>query len=322
MVEFTREVHIAERIAVVDGISGSAKSLLMTVLASFNKMESPRIEHIYEYLCALSHFRKIEKDAANVLIRIYADLAIHDNMISREINFRPKDDSSVFKMQHSVRYLRRLLMSDGRGVLDRIQKEKPILNIVTHQVLGVSELLFSAFKQRVRIVEMVRHPLYVLEHWVNQDWGERYGNDPKDFTFWLNQDGQAVPWWANGWEEKYLSLKPIDRVIRSVDTITRLAEQRYGNMNDAEKKQVLFVPFEHFVTDPLPWISKLEEFIGTERGAKIDKILKKQRCPREILSGALDRLREEYLKENPEEESLAILDSLSKRYEKVYDKIG
>lgn len=322
MTDFTRDVHIADKILFVDGISGAAKSMLFPVLSSFKRVEVQRIEHIYEYLCLLHHFEKIETDAAIALIRIYADLAVHDNMIAREANFRPKDDSSVFNTPYPWRYLRRLFLPDGPVVMERIRKDNPILHIMTHQVLGVSHLAFLAFGNRLRIIEMVRHPLYVLQHWVQQNWGERYGKDPKDVTLWLKYDDRSVPWWAAGWESQYLQLNPLARVVRSLHVITRDIQEAFERLDERQKSQVMLIPFECFVTDPSPFLEKIESFLETEKGSKTPKMLKKQRCPRTLLPGKLDDLRKKYLKETLEPESQELLERMCQDYEAKYEKIG
>ena len=322
MLTFTREVRIAEKILLVDGISGSGKSLLFPILSSFKRVEVQRIEHIYEYLCLVHHFKKIETDAAISLIRIYADLAVHDTMISRQANFRPKDDSSVFNTPHPLRYLGRLFLSDGPTVLDRVREEKPILHIMTHQLLGCSRLAFLAFGERLRFIEMLRHPLYVLDNWQQGRWGERYGTDPKDLTLWLKYDGRAVPWWACGWEGQYLQLSPLARAVHSIHAITHQAQETYDRFDEGQKRHVLFIPFEQFATDPWPFIRELAVFLGTEVGSRTHKMLKKQRCPRSFPLGMLDTLREKYLKEITEHHTAGLLVQLCEQYEARYGTIA
>lgn len=322
MTSFTREVHIAEDILWVDGISGSAKSMLFPVIASFERVEAPRMEHIYEHLCLLHHFGKIQTDAARALMGVYTDLAIHDKMISREVNFRPTDDSSVFKTPGSLRYLKRLFLPDGPIVLNRIRAERPILHIMTHQVLCVSDLAFKTFGSRLRIIVMVRHPLYVMPHWVDGDWGRRYGADPKDFTLWIEHGGRALPWWAQGWEEEYMRLSPMGRVVRSISSLTQRTAELYGRMEEERKRQVLFVPFEGFVTDPWPWVGRIESFLGTRRGEKTAGMLKKQGCPRLLPQDGLNKLREKYLAEAPERETRELLQILCQDYERAYGAPG
>jgi len=313
-----RETSIAQDILWVDGISGTAKSMLFPILSSFQRVEVQRLEHIYEYLCILHHFGKIETDAAIPLMRIYADLAVHDNMISRETNFRPGDDSSVFNTPNSLTYLKRLFHKDGPAVLERIRQQKPILHVMTHQVLGVSDLAFRSYGERLKILVMIRHPLRVMPHWVDANWGERYGTDPKDVTLWLDHKGKALPWWARGWEEEYVKLSPIGRVVRSIDSLIRRMNNFYDNLSSDRKEKVLIVPFEQFASNPYPWMDRIETLLKTHRGPQTARMMKKQNVPRVLDDSDLGFLRDKYMTAIPEPEIRDLLDTMSQEYETRY----
>ena len=160
-----RNHSIAENIVIVDGFNGCGKSILGPVLESFKDVEKTRTEHIYEYLCITHSLNKIDVDAAKSLMRVYSDLAIYDSMISREVNLRLTDDSGLLNSSNKLKYIARLFYKDGDPVLDRIKKTSPVLQILTHQMLPVIDLAFMAWGDRLKIVEMVRHPLYLIEHW-------------------------------------------------------------------------------------------------------------------------------------------------------------
>ena len=93
MSDFTNEVNRAKNIVFVDGMWGSGKSILGPLISCFRRTEKMYMEHIYEYLCVLKHYNTIDLEACRSLLRIHADLALFNTMISREVNFRPTDDS-------------------------------------------------------------------------------------------------------------------------------------------------------------------------------------------------------------------------------------
>lgn len=248
MVKLTRHLNIAEKIVFVDGLSGTGKSILGPVISSFKSVEKQRLEHIYEYLCLLNHFKMIEPDAAVSLMRLYADLALYNSMISREVNLRLSDDTGLLNNPDSLKYIARLFYKDGNSPLDRIRREKPVLQIVTHQVLPISDLAFDAYGDHLRIVEMTRHPLFMIDHWYN--YIERYGKDSREFTLNLSDGNESVPWFAYGWEKKYKSLNSMDRVIHSIKWLSDRTNTFYEKLNSEEKERVLFISFENFVFDP------------------------------------------------------------------------
>lgn len=336
MTKLIRPSHIAEKIIFVDGVSGNGKSMLGPILGSFKNVEKIRFEHVYEYLCILNHFKKIDTDAAVTLMRMFADLAIYNSMISREVNLRIFDDSGLLNNPHPLRYIARLFYKDGDEVLCRIKNNSPILQLMTHQVLPAIELAFEAYGKRLRIIEMIRHPLYLIDHWLS--YIERYGKDPREFTLWFDYNGKAVPWFAYGWEGSYLASQPIDKVIYSINWLIEQTNNAYQILNDEQKKQIIFIPFEKFVKDPWPFIKKLETFLGADITLQTKKVLRKQRCPRECLSagrghkkygwkkpsGGIDDLadykrRRVFVVNNASKEAIELLDKLSVQYEQEYD---
>lgn len=335
MTTFVRNTHIAERIVFVDGISGSGKSILGPVLGSLERVEKQRIEHIYEYLCILDNFNKIDSDAGTGLMRLYADLAIYNQMISREVNLRPFDNSGLLTNPNPTRYVKRLFYKDGNAPMERVKKSNPILQIMSHQILPVVGLAFKAFGERLRIVEMVRHPVFLLRHWFN--YIDRYGKDSREFTLWLDSGGKAVPWFAAGWEAKYKTMQTMDKVIHAISWLTEKSNEAYEKLNNEQKKQILFIPFEKFVTDPWPFMREIEVLLGTKCTSGSKKALKKQKCPRKMLtdglghkgygwkrpdkgSSNLDEFekRWNFAKNNASKEAIAILNNLSIQYKNKY----
>jgi hypothetical protein len=272
------------------------------ILGSFQRVELGRLEHIYEYLCALDELKKIEPDAGTFMISLYADLALYNSMISRETNFRPSDLSGIFSNPHSLEYIRRLFSKDGNVVLERIRQSRPILQIISHQALGIMDLAFRTFGDRLKVVEMVRHPLYLLEHW--HSYIDRHGTDCRDFTVWIHYKGQALPWFAHGWEEKYIMSNSMDKVIYSIEWLTKRVDQTINALGMAQRKQVLTVPFEKFVMDPTPYIEGIAGLLNTEATRTTQKILKKQRCPRrQVAAGPGKNIYKRYGWKKPDPQS-------------------
>ncbi len=280
MPNFIRNKHIAEKIIFIDGISGSGKSIMGPVLSSFHNVELYRLENIFENVCRLDYFNKIDKDAAITLMRLYADLTLYKSMIAREVNLRLHDNTGLLNNPNKLRYIKRLFSKDGEQVLDRIKKGNPILQTNTHQLFSAIKLAFDSFAERLRVIEMVRHPAFMIEHHVN--YVDKYCSNPREFTLWIDDNGKTVPWFADGWEEKYVSLQPIDKAIHTLSHLDHLNLNSYDSLTVRQKEQILFIPFEKFVTEPGPYIVKLESFIGTIRSRKTKSVLKRQRCPRDI----------------------------------------
>ena len=273
---FSRPINFCKQIVILDGISGTGKTMFTPILSSFKRVQNARFEYMIEYLCICAQKLKMSPDAAHTLLNLLADLKCYDGMISREVNFRPNDLSSVFKSNKTLKYFKQLWMNDGQAIEARIQNENPILCLTTHQLMSCLNPAFDSYKDRLRVIETVRHPLYLLDHWVT--YIEMFGNNVRDFTVWCEYEGESIPWFAEGWEDDYLHATIYDRVIY---TIEHLMKKVFSMAISKEKAdQLLFIPFEKFVLEPDPYIKELEKHISTERSSSTNKILKKQRVPR------------------------------------------
>jgi len=333
---FSRPISFCNQIVILDGISGTGKTMFTPIISSFNRVQNARFEYMVEYLCISAQKSKITSDAAHTLLNLLADLKCYDGMISREVNFRPGDLSSVFKSTKTLKYLKQLWMNDGQAIEARIQKENPILCLTTHQLLSCLSPAYEAYSGRLKVVETVRHPLYLLDHWVS--YIEMFGNNSRDFTVWCEYEGKSIPWFAEGWEDEYLHATIYDRVIYTIEHLMK----KVFNMAISKKKadQLLFIPFEKFVLEPNTYIKELEKYISTERSSSTNKILKKQRVPRgNINAGPQKSIYQRYgvrkqdksiphnqdyemrynsAKQKSSTEAFDVIEKISKKYEEVF----
>jgi hypothetical protein len=336
MTKLSRNIHIAEKILFIDGIWGTGKSILGPVLAGFKGVEKQRLEHIYEYICTLYFFKKIELDAAVTMLRLYADIALFNSSISREVNLRMSDDSGLLNNPNQWEYIKRLFYKDGDVVLSRIKKSKPILQIMSHLIFPILDPALKAYGDRLLVIEMVRHPLYLAEHWFN--YIERCGTDPREFTLWIDWQGTMIPWFTKGWDEKYIKSSTMDKVIYSLDWFSKRIDDTYNEFTEQQKKQTLFIPFEKFVITPEPFINQIELFLSSERTSAVKKALKRQKCPRKNLSvgrghksygwvkpdGKSDNIsdfkkRKEFVKARASKDGLVIFEDICRNYKVKYD---
>jgi len=276
MTTFTRPISLCNQIIVLDGISGTGKTMVSPLLSSFDRVQNARFEYMFEYLCIATSKHKLSADAAVSLLNLLADIKCYDGMISREVNFRPTDLSSVFNSSRSFKYLQQLFMADGASVSGRLEKENPSLLLVTHQLLGCMQPAIDAFGDRLRVVEMVRHPLYLLDHWDSHI--ATFGANPRDFTLWLNHNSQPVPWFAEGWESDYIQAPSFDKVIYTISSLMKHVFKCY--QREGETSSVTFVPFEHFVLSPAPYLQRMEQVLGSSATFSTQRVLKSQKVPR------------------------------------------
>ena len=317
----SREVRLAKTIVYVDGITRAGKSMMGPILASFHRVEIERLEYIIENIGTLYRMGKMTRDAAVALLRIEVDLHLYNGTIGRNTNFRFTDHSSVWRNPNRLRYFGRLAAKEGEAALERIRQEGPVFQNQTHDELAGFELSYEAFGEDLRIVEMVRHPVDLMDSWIRRGWGNRYGEDPLAFTFCIRHGDQDLPYYALGWEDVYLSATPQGRVVRMIGGLWDGNQRTYRSLSDAQKNQVFFVPFENFVQNPTPYLGPLAEFIGTKLTRHTPSALRRQRCPREYRVDIRDQKRRA-LGEQLSAEEREIVERLVEGYEEVVREVA
>jgi hypothetical protein len=333
MTEITRPLYLANDIVFLDGMSGTGKSILGPILGAFNRVEKQALNHTFEHMCVLHHLGKVTTDAAKSFLGIYSDLALYNSLISREVNFRPGDDSGIFNNPNAFDYLKRVFAPDGAAVVDQIEKKRPILQIMTHQVFPAIDVAFEAFNGRLKVIEMVRHPIYMVDHW--RSYIDRYGEDARELGIWIKHKGKSLPWFAAGWEEQFASVDSMTKVVMSIDFLFKkllniIDQKKYGD-------KLLIIPFEKLVLDPSVIMKQLEQFLGTTASSTLLRTLKRQKCPRLTVSAGVGKSKYSWnekntslsekevqekkwntLKKEASTEALKIMESLCQQYEKRF----
>ena len=339
--QVTRFGHLAEKIVFIDGLAGCGKTLFSSIISALDRVELLSYAYEIENICSLYYLEKITRDAAEGMIKSLSDLQLYNIMQSRHVNFRPSDLSSVWRDSNTFRYLIRLFKKGDAAVPERIAKEKPILSLTTHQLMGFSEPIFSALTDRVCMINIVRHPLYMLvqEH-LN---AERVisTNSPRLFTITYLYNGNQLCYYMKGWEELYLKSNNIERTIHYIDKLTSLEKSIRTKLEKVYKSKIITIPFEKFVLDPWPYMKQIEELLGTTIRNKTRKVMKKQKIPRNKLSDGirlasykrcgweppekgltekqeLEKRRQYALEQGANKEAMEVLDRICQVYEESY----
>lgn len=338
-VRTVREQVIAPMVAIVDGIPGCGKTMVSAIISSFERVEIKKYNYSFEHVSAYVHLGKMQEDAAHAMICLLSDLDIYNLMMARETNFRYSDLSSVFRNPNPWRYFTRLFGDGDAAVMERIRSGCPILHWVTHSVLSLGTTTLGSLGDRVRIIECVRHPLYMLKQW--RCYIERYGTDARDFTVWVEHKGRALPWFAHGWEDEYSDANMMDRCILSIDHLLTLSDDVLERASAQERERVLHIPFEQFVLKPAPFVEKLQSFLGTKESFRTAREMRHQKVPRTMLAEGLDIAsyrtagwepaqsdsekdefdkRREFAAAEASHDGMAVLERLCREYEEKYMK--
>ena len=118
---------ITKNFILIDGISRTGKLLLGSLICSFDRMESLEFGENFEHLLPAVKFKKVNKRFAKAFLHNYLNQLIYNKFISRNVNFRLNDRTSIEQSRNPKIYYKRLKNLDGDIVLGRIQKEEPII---------------------------------------------------------------------------------------------------------------------------------------------------------------------------------------------------
>lgn len=283
--EIVRQGHLAEKIVIVDGMPGCGKTLFSNIVSAVERVELMNYTFEIEYICRLFYLNKIQKDAAISMVRLFTDLKLYNTMMGRETNFRYSDLSSVFNYSNPWRYLKRIFQKGDMVVLDRIKSEKPILSLVTHNILGIGKPVFRALENRLLFIEIVRHPLYmIIQQTLNM---ERLLDESRELDINFKNDGGQLPWYTCQWEDLFKNSNPVEKAIYSIQRSLKLSEEFKHKHKEEIKGQVITIPFEPFVKDPWPYLKKIENLLGSKITRKTKRIIKKQNIPRKKISDGI-----------------------------------
>ena len=224
-VHAVRDEILLEQLVLVDGQPGCGKTLFTAIVAAMERVELLNYSSELENLCALRYLKKITEDAVEAMIRIQMDLVIYETMMSRRVNIRPGDLSSIFRDVDVWSYLKRVLSKGNEDVPEFIKKEKPILHFATHNLLAFSEPIFNCLEDKVTLIEIVRHPLYMLiQQTLNQIHHSEQLGSARQFHLYIKHGEGQVPFWNYGQEELYLNSNPVERAIYGMQKLSELIE--------------------------------------------------------------------------------------------------
>ena len=263
---------------------GTGKSILSSLIGSLEGVEKKKLDHIFEYVCIGSSLGRVSHDFTVSMVRVYADLDQYNNLISREVNLRPGDDSGFRNTPGSTRYIRRLFGAEGDEVVETINSQNLALLLVTHHITSLSEPLFDALGSRLFLIEVVRHPLQLVNYWT------RYLEDferSREFTLGTVLNGKRVPWFAFDWASDYVSMPALDRAIRSIHQIQLQTRQSVSELNEPTRRDVrppLVVSFESLVTETTNTLERVSHYLGRKPSRSTVRAMRKQDVPRSLSS--------------------------------------
>ena len=280
-IQFVRNHILAKNIAIIDGQSGTGKSLIGPIISSLNNCEHWLHDHIIEEIIILLKFKKISLDAARAIAGIQVDLDLYNLFIGRDVNFRNYDTSSVIYGGQDKIYSKRLKLKDGDQISKKIRSKNPFLLINTHHLLMSANFIQKVFFNRNLIfISISRDPITIINNFYKNNWEEKIFNNPRDFSLTLSKNQKDLnAWFLNKYEDKKMSF--IEKYANFVIDYQKF-QARFSHKNH------ILVNFEEFIKNPSKYIKIFEKKFGKK--TKItNQLLAKFELPRNNLRQNTER---------------------------------
>lgn len=286
MIKTTRKIEFPTKVLIIDGLPGCGKTMLSPIVSALDRVEKLTYAFEIENMCQLVDLGKMDEETAQTMVRIYTDLKLYNMMMGREVNFRMKDLSSVFMDGQPWRYVRRIFGPGDETVPDRVAQQRPILHLTTHQLLTIGHPVFKALQERLLLVDVVRHPLYMIKQQALNM--EKLIADVRFFNVHFEYKGKEIPCWTKGWEDIFLNSNSVEKAVYSIVRMIQKTQISRDSLPPELRKNILTVPFEDFVLSPWGYMEAITSRLETKIIPATLKMMRKQRVPRQKIAQGLD----------------------------------
>lgn len=303
------------------GLSGSGKTLIARILGCYDGVEKQLEDEIVNIINELHWFNKISEETAIYFLRTVIDRRIYNHMLCRRINFRWLDTSSIFHYPYPLDYFKRIFLYEKHreDINEFISSKNPAFNNMMQNGLTHMKLHLKAFDKRIKLIYILRNPMEVIYGINQRGFMNRMGKNPTNTLITLKYKDNLIPAQMMDWKNEYSDLNPLDKAILWVYFLIKSDFDSYEKLPEYRKKQVIFIKFDEFVTNPFPICMDIEDFIGRKMTWKIKHFLKREECPRRL--DYKDRIKKgKYIRKHMDKESIDELEGLIYRYNRWIEK--
>ncbi len=309
------------KVVFVSGSTRSGKIILSRIISSLERSENITVDHLIEQLPVMERLGELSKEACSTLLRYAVHLRTYDNFIGRNTNFKTTDFTSIFKTENPKKYFKRLISNrdiygdsnDGDEAIKKIRSEKIIFNMMIHYELMHVDIFLRAFPQ-CRFYCMERHPVDLVNSWINKRYSSTFLKNPRNATITYKYKNNLVPYYAYGWEEKYIQSNYVDKIIFMIENSTKVSKQKYNKLSKINKKKVKKISFDEVVSNPEKIIKKICNDLKTKKTSYTKKILDEENCPRQI-DLKIRNEKMENIRKKSSIEGFQILKKLSRKFD-------
>ena len=272
MINFLSKKDIlAPNIIIVDGYSASGKGMLCKYIQSFNHVQKMCVDHTFHEIAFLSENGFLDADISEYLFKIRLNESYENNLLSRNLNFRPYDDSSVFQSSDPIKYILRLFKKDGANVY-KLANSKDHFLLMSHFSMPFLSFFFKTLGDKLKFINIVRHPVYYYKHWIYLfDIISNKNNRSHKF---LNEYKNKLFYW---FEEPIIAydMSYNERFISAFLNLNKLSANKKRELNQRQLYQFKSISFENLVMNTNKVERELTKFLSLNSSKNTNKIKRK-----------------------------------------------
>ena len=290
--EFYPRAQYVKDPVIIDGFSRSGKFLLGHLVGAMDGLEFMQNPIMLETALYLTRLNKLDLDTARILVQTDIDMNTYNMAIGRGLNSRVEDSSCIYKAVDFGRFLARTTADDPDSLINDFQQKQLLPLYIGHECLCNARTLFYIYPA-VRMISLQRDPIALIMSWYKRGWGRRFGLDPKSGSIVFRTQSGPAPWFGVDWVSDYASLSEMDRVVKSIEALSKFAKQEYEALTAEQRSRIHFVAFDNILATPHDVITGIGRYLGRPPHPGINAILARERVPRVIAANQRDLLLEE-----------------------------
>lgn len=271
-----------DKIIFIDGFWGSGKSLLSPILSHTNSLQRVRIDCFFEYISLFYSSGQTDFNSACWLLRSRSNELFYNHLIGRESNLRWSDDTGLsnISISHRFNLFARLFGREGDYVLNNPPMAETSLTLMSHMLLLNPDLCIKVFGNNLRLIEVVRHPCFVYDHYIS--YLSRF-NSSREFTVSYEYKDQRIPYFAGDWADQFYSAKLSLKAVLSIIYLYKRLFEAFNTYSNPNSNRILFIPFENIIYNTNDVLESIQDYLDITFSRSLNSILRKQRIPRKSL---------------------------------------
>lgn len=273
-----------DNVVIITGVHCSGKSMLSPVVCSLKKVEPIRKILTVDQIIHLTSVKKIELSTASFLIKQLLDKHFYEQLIGRNTNLRPDDETSIFIAKNTNEMINRIFLKRGPKIINKHRKQKTIFAMDSHDAIMFFDI-WKNINKKFKFINIYRNPIDTVASWLKHGMGKMDEILINEYVMFKHQR-KVFPIYQVKNFIKYKKLNEIDKIISMV---LYCMESEYKNYKkNKNSKNCLFLEFNDFASKTHIYLEKIQKFLKTEVSEETKKIMKRENCPRIINENTYD----------------------------------